>query len=1202
MIFLIVITNLITIVCSNVMQINDSLTLEKYLCHDQLKSEMNLIVSSLINYEIVIKKFCVIQNISNVSISSDSLNTQVNITCRQGQSGFGFFNTTNLTIQGFSFTNCGAAIHLPTNVFQVTNRSILYIGPHQWSVLIFSHCSHTTMKNMNIEGHYYGFGILAINMHILFEIENLHIRNNEKSQHCIQTNSNFSCSGSGLAFVFLESDLIQSNRNKTFLIFNNVNIQSVSNFYSIKDSLLNFYGQLRNASPILSGTGLTILLCSNQYSVVTAVLGLNVTRSKASHAGALLIFYCNTHLIHPFLLRNLFFDSNSISLNEAAASPSITYLFSSQYKKNQIRFAKIDSPTTIIDSYFANNEGYKGSGLLVKASAFSHVNALIQLFNCSFIGNRAMATGSAIHFEDSIMRSIGRSLRITLSSVNAHNNSDLNGTYGVSVFSFLSAQTKFHLEWCNFTQNNGSVIEAHSSIIAIAHSFICQNNTSNKGGCIQLKGSSFIELVENASIILEYNTALISGGAIYSDDKGGPTDTCTILIDGKQAFVTAKGNSALFDGDDMKLSNLYNCTIYEVYRQIISSRDNLKFFLNFMNYHPKNPNAIVSRVNKLNACYWNISQAVGFIIYSGVSIHIPVLAVDAGNHPVYTTATVSLCPSDGHTWTLEGVNFYNLYSNTRCNILNVTIIVDATTTDSKGFFELQSTESSVASLKYKVTILPCPSGFDILSNIGKCQCSSFLLGLNTNITCSIQDAQIFLPVSSWFGMINNSSTQAFSFTCPPEYCHSQLYKVSTNNSLCMYNRTGVMCGKCVNGLSVVFGSDECRQCSNIWLLTLIVYAMVGVILVLCLFITKLTISSGPLGGVIFVANMSAISLHTTLLSDNIYTQAIRYLIAFLNLNTGFSICLYNGMTGISRVAIQFLFPAYLCCIVLMIIVSSRLSTRITNLIVNSSVQVLATIIHLSFANLLSTVANILVSSQVLYSPDYSSHLVWYYDGNIAFFSSGHLVLVVISILILATVIFPYLMFTISASHLRRYRFFNLYFRPLIDTYHSPYKDKYGFWCGVRQWLMMLLYIVYSALRGRRPGVMLMTNIVCIGLFLLLQVFLKPFKSCVHNVVENWFVFLLFTTNLVTFYFSTSVKLPTSISTVTGTILLSTYLLSVVLVLIAQGIHQYKPGTLFKVLEFSKLGWLYRINCGQSNSRTDNLNDFDNEVREPLLGY
>ncbi len=91
-----------------------------------------------------------------------------------------------------------------------------------------------------------------------------------------------------------------------------------------------------------------------------------------------------------------------------------------------------------------------------------------------------------------------------------------------------------------------------------------------------------------------------------------------------------------------------------------------------------------------------------------------------------------------------------------------------------------------------MTFLPCPHGFE---------CSSFLDRLNINLTCNIQDGQIVIPESSWFGIINDSY-QAFSFPCLPSYyCHN-VFKVGVENSLCMDNRPiDKMCEKCIAGLS-----------------------------------------------------------------------------------------------------------------------------------------------------------------------------------------------------------------------------------------------------------------------------------------------------------------------------------------------------------------------------------------------------------------
>ena len=52
-----------------------------------------------------------------------------------------------------------------------------------------------------------------------------------------------------------------------------------------------------------------------------------------------------------------------------------------------------------------------------------------------------------------------------------------------------------------------------------------------------------------------------------------------------------------------------------------------------------------------------------------------------------------------------------------------------------------------------------------------------------------------------------------------------------NLSLCPPTKTRPLCSTCttVNGIkySVVFGSSECKQCSNWWLLTVILYSVAG---------------------------------------------------------------------------------------------------------------------------------------------------------------------------------------------------------------------------------------------------------------------------------------------------------------------------------------------------------------------------------------
>ena len=76
-------------------------------------------------------------------------------------------------------------------------------------------------------------------------------------------------------------------------------------------------------------------------------------------------------------------------------------------------------------------------------------------------------------------------------------------------------------------------------------------------------------------------------------------------------------------------------------------------------------------------------------------------------------------------------------------------------------------------------------------------------------------------------------------------------KPSNSISLCINNREDPLCSQCSPGYSVVFGSNDCRQCSSWWLLILIAYALAGPLFIYMLYTLKLTLSTGKLNGIIF---------------------------------------------------------------------------------------------------------------------------------------------------------------------------------------------------------------------------------------------------------------------------------------------------------------------------------------------------------------
>ena len=127
-------------------------------------------------------------------------------------------------------------------------------------------------------------------------------------------------------------------------------------------------------------------------------------------------------------------------------------------------------------------------------------------------------------------------------------------------------------------------------------------------------------------------------------------------------------------------------------------------------------------------------------------------------------------------------------------------------------------------------------------------------------------------------------------------------------AICIDGKTGVLCGQCINTLSIIFGTTECRYCSNLWFLTLVGYAAIGVILVTVLLFFRLTLSEGPLASIILTNNIIAVSTIDYLHDDNVFISGMRIFVSLMNLNLGFPLCFYDGMTTAIKTGLQFIFP------------------------------------------------------------------------------------------------------------------------------------------------------------------------------------------------------------------------------------------------------------------------------------------------------
>ena len=398
---------------------------------------------------------------------------------------------------------------------------------------------------------------------------------------------------------------------------------------------------------------------------------------------------------------------------------------------------------------------------------------------------------------------------------------------------------------------------------------------------------------------------------------------------------------------------------------------------------------------------------------------------------------------------------------------------------------------------YTIILQPCPKGFSLHLE-EYCQCDPILSSYVPSLAhCNIDDQTIPRPANSWISAhtVNNSHSYNVSLHCPFDYClpYSSQLNFSTPDSQCQFHRSGLLCGQCQQGLSAVFGSSQCKHCSNVYLLIIIPIAIAGIVLVLLLFVLNLTVTNGDINAFLFYANI--ISINTPLFFPN-DRSVIYVLISLLNLDLGIETCFYNGMDGLARNFLQLVFPVYLIFIAILIIVTSHYSGRIQRLTARRALPVLATLFLLSYTKTLLAVSNVLFFySTITHLPSNDETLVWSVDANVLLFGASFTILFTTCLLIFLLLI-PFNMLLIFTRTLSRFKVVNR-FKPILDAYQGPYKTKYYHWTG----LQLLMRAIFFGLSALDRSINVIVSAILLGIMIWLYEKASPFNSKVNNVIE-----------------------------------------------------------------------------------------------------
>ena len=772
----------------------------------------------------------------------------------------------------------------------------------------------------------------------------------------------------------------------------------------------------------------------------------------------------------------------------------------------------------ISDSKFYDNIG--GGVIIDLYKGYINVAYQIIIKNCSFQRNQRQV-GSGLLVVNFFFSS---TLELFIQDTNFTNNSRLPDQgeahhKNLNVVAFFTLKTVKIIN-CMFVMNQQTALQAFDSTLYFGGHVIFSGNNGTLGGAMILQGGSIFYLMPHTHIEITNNHAIRGGGIYVVDQVAVLVFPCFFQLVNLQypyshidAIVTLENNtvdeagSALYGGDIdscfLYISNqsvVLNSTVFSVIFKIID-------ILLPVSQVSSNPVAVhqCNHKNRLK-------------VYPGQMFKLPVVVYGQRNGSVPGIVRAEFVNKS------QGAHFAPLQETQEtghsCTNLTYTIF-------SIRHFELIELSIDDVIQHYKteaasqllVTLLPCPTGFQLSTMTAQCECAPLLK--DKGLLCNISGAtpMVQRTKSVWISIHPNGNDTLLHENCPLDYCKPTSLWLQLNHpdEQCAYGHSGLICGRCKSNLSLALGTSQCLECTNTHLVLLLPFSLAGLMLVLFLIVCDLTVSKGTINDLIFYANIVRVNHAFFFITPktsvlNVFQQVLVVFIAWLNLDLGIETCFFHGMDAYTRTWLQFAFPFYIWTIVGIIICLSRRSTTIVKLVGSSAVSVLATLFLLSYAKLQRTVITAFSFTYLHnYHKDGTSLAVWLYDGNVPFLQGKHIALFLMALVLTVFFILPFtllLLFApcIQASNHFLFKWVKMKLLPLLDAYQAPYKDKFRYWTGLMLVVRSILLVGYGLNILGDPDINhLLTVTVLAILFCFTSITGAVYKNKVLNILNISFI-------------------------------------------------------------------------------------------------
>ena len=839
----------------------------------------------------------------------------------------------------------------------------------------------------------------------------------------------------------------------------------------------------------------------------------------------------NTHIKDCTFKDNSAGSGGAVSLSESTVDAYIAHCTfqnnRASYAGGAVELYRLSGNVSITNSTFHINNAQIGGAIHIKEmSSYLFINMSSFINNTSQAGAAMYAIDNDIDLYNSLTTG-----HITLQDVIVKDN-HCSSDKGAGAIYFRGLTMEIigsTVTGSHFVSNSPhGAIEGENGILLLQGYITFEKNTGVNGGAISLSNNVSVYLFDNCKVDFLQNVATEYGGAIYNNGKlitHNQKLTSDEIVDCILRFyvvaeehscngsfsITFIANHAQHGGHAVYATPIYHCNHHfnSIGKSGYCDNDMVKYFKIIPLLDDTSDVQVLSFPDHVNYCGCSDpllcnGTSSQLTTHPGRTVRIMVTPIGNGEQlspsAVYTQVgkndiNILLGPRQKAQWVRSvcGTMEYNIYGPEMASLQLL----------------LYNDPSGLKTTVIDVKLLPCGPWFTLTPDM-RCNCSQLFATLG--VACDASEYTVTRKKTNWIGVYNNT-LPAVAQTCPLDYCNSNITKMSpeTLMDLCNGGRAGIICGHCPGNLSVVFGSSKCQECSDMWLTTLVMFAVLGVFLVAALFVLNLTITQGTLYGLIFYANI--IQVNISIFFNQSILNPLQVIVSLVNLDLGLPMCFYNNMDDADKAGYQFAFPAYLLILTMLTILvchnclqrPANTSTgfslhRVSTIIGERAVGVLSTLIYLSYSKMLRNVIDILTYSTVHLPSGVMK--VWFYDGNVDYLHGKHAVLFVVATATCTLFLLPYTitltLIPIIEQHSEHNRLFNYLhtkanqIKPMNDAHYAPYKGEWRWWLGARLWLLVVMYSLNPVYSSERPSLLLTIQATMMILFTIAQARIMPF--------------------------------------------------------------------------------------------------------------